>query len=96
MPRRPRWDNDYDDEPTGDGWAAGSFVAGLFSLLVFCLPPLGLVVAAAGLGMGALGLKSRSRGLAVTGLVFSIVGLIFSAGVGVTFAVAVVAAGAKG
>lgn len=95
MPRRSRWDDD-DDGPGGDGWAAGAFVAGLVSLLVFCLPPLGFVVAAAGLGMGAAGLKSRSRGLAVTGLVFSLVGLIFAVGVGATVLVAVVAAGAKG
>ena len=31
MPRRTRWDDDYEDDdgPGGDGWAAGSFVAGL-------------------------------------------------------------------
>lgn len=86
----PRWD-DYEGEPAGDGWAAGSFVAGLVSLLVFCLPPLGFFVAAAGLGMGALGLKSRSRGLAVTGLVFSIVGLVFAVGIGMTVLIAVLA-----
>jgi len=90
MPRRSRWD-EYDDEPIGDGWAAGSFVAGLVSLLIFCLPPLGFVVAAAGLGMAAMGLKSRSRGLAVTGLVFSIVGLVFAVGVGVTILIAILA-----
>jgi hypothetical protein len=91
----PRWNDDDEDEPAGDGWAAGSFVAGLVSLLTFCVPPLGFLVAAAGLGMGALGLKSRSRGLAVTGLVFSIVGLVFATGVGATFVIAIVAAGAK-
>ena len=94
MPRRSRWDDD-EDEPAGDGWAAGSFVAGLLSLLIFCLPPIGFFAAAAGLGMATLGLKSRSRGLAVTGLVFSIVGMIFAVGVGVVFVTAVVASGGK-
>lgn len=95
MPRRDRWD-DEDDESSGDGWAVGAFVAGLLSLLIVCLPPLGFAAAAAGLGMGALGLKSRSRGLAVAGIVFSIVGLVFAVGIGMTVVIAILAADAKG
>lgn len=96
MPRRPRWDDEDDRGPGGDGWAAGAFIAGLVSLLVFCLPPIGLATGLAGLAMGAAGLKSRSRGLAVTGLVFSCVGLTFAAGVGVMMVVVIVAEAAKG
>lgn len=94
MPRRPRWDDEF--EPTGDGWAAAAFFIGLVSLLVFCLPPLGVLVAGFGLWAASMGLRSRSRGLAVAGLVFSLVGLTFAAGVGVTVVVALVTAGAKG
>ena len=46
----------------------GQNFAGVVTLLTFCVPPLGFVVAAAGLGMGTLGLQSRSRGLAVSGI----------------------------
>ena len=99
MPRRPRWDEEdhgYRRRSDGDGWAAGAFIAGLVSLLIFCLWPVGLVTSVAGLAMGAAGLKSRSRGLAVTGLVFSCVGLTFAAGVGVTMVVVIAAEAAKG
>jgi hypothetical protein len=71
-------------------WAIASFLFGIFSSILFCIPPLGLMAAVAGLVFGSRGLGSRSRNLAVVGLVFSMVGMTYSAGVGITIVVAMI------
>lgn len=61
-----------------DGPAIASLVLGLFNLLGWCLPIIGIPCGVVGIIMGVKGLKSSKKGMAVAGIVLSSVTLTFS------------------
>jgi hypothetical protein len=83
-PRRPRRAAPPDAAPVV------ALVLGLFNLVLWACPFIGVVTGIIGLVFGHSGLQSPRRALAVVGIVFSVVGLTFSIGWGALIAILMV------
>ena len=62
----------------GGGSAIAGFILGLFSLLAWLLPIVGLPVSIAGLVFGIKGTRSESKVVAIIGIVLCVLGLVLS------------------
>lgn len=62
----------------GGGSAIAGFVLGVFSLLAWLLPIIGLPVSIAGLVFGIKGTRTESKVVAIIGIVLSVLGLVLS------------------
>jgi hypothetical protein len=73
-----------------DGAPVVALMLGLFNLVLWACPFIGIVTGIMGLVFGHSGLQSPRRALAVVGIVFSVVGLTFSVGWGALIAILMV------
>ena len=84
-PRRPRR-----RAAPPDGAPVVALVLGLFNLVLWVCPFVGVITGILGLVFGHSGLQSPRRAWAVVGIVFSVVGLTFSLGWGALIAILMV------
>lgn len=68
--------NSHQKRTSKNTFAVIGYILGVFSLIMWLLPPAGLVFAILGIVFSALGISSSQNGLAVTGLIMSIFGFL--------------------
>jgi hypothetical protein len=73
-----RGDQMDEQASAGGGKAIASLVLGIFGLVAWFCPIIGLPVTIVGMALGITDLKSAYRGIAITGVVLCVIGLVFS------------------